>query len=177
MSTAVSIHDRLIRTSTLVIRTCLIVNRVFIAAVLLGELFAWLTPVQLATALFGSNLGPALPATITGMRLEILLGITEGVFTDRLLVALSQIIASTGHGDPFILANAVRLRTIGWYLLCIQLLAIPGGLLGRFFPSLGSAAPGFNFSAGGWISVLMVFVLSRIFAAGAAMRDDLEGTV
>ena len=172
-----SINDRLVKTSAFIIRTALIVNRIFIAAVLAGELFAWITPVQLATALFGSNLGPALPATITGMRLEILLGITEGVLTDRLLVALAQIIASTGQGDPFISANAVRLRTIGWYLLSIQLLAIPGGLLGRFFPSLGSAAPGINFSVGGWLSVLMVFVLSRIFAAGAAMRDDLEGTV
>ena len=30
---------------------------------------------------------------------------------------------------------------------------------------------------GGWIAVLMVFVLSRIFSAGAAMRDELEGTI
>jgi hypothetical protein len=42
---------------------------------------------------------------------------------------------------------------------------------------MGNAAPDATFSIGGWIAVLMVFVLSRIFAAGAVMRDELEGTV
>jgi hypothetical protein len=42
---------------------------------------------------------------------------------------------------------------------------------------MGSAAPDVTFSPGGWIAVLMVFVLSRVFAAGSAMKDDLEGTV
>jgi hypothetical protein len=172
-----SATDRLVKTSALVIRTATIVNRIFFVAVCVGELFAWLTPAQLAEALFGPNLGPALPSVIVGMRLEILLGITMAVLTDRLLAALALIIASTGQGDPFIVANAMRLRTIGWCLLCLQLLDIPGTLLGRFFPALGSAAHDLPFSIGGWISVLMVFVLSRIFAAGAAMRADLEGTV
>jgi hypothetical protein len=66
---------------------------------------------------------------------------------------------------------------MGWALLGLQLLDIPGALLGRFCPSLGSAAPDVSFSPGGWIAVLMVFVLSRVFAAGSAMKDELEGTV
>jgi hypothetical protein len=177
MPTTRPTHDRLIRTSAIVIRIALILNRVFIAAVLVGELFAWLTPAPLANALFGSNLGSGLHAAIVGMRLEILLGIVMGLLTEPLLNALEQIVASTGQGDPFILANAHRLRTIGWCLLGLQLLDIPGTLLARLFPNLGSTSHELPFSFGGWISVLMVFILSRIFAAGAAMRDDLEGTV
>jgi hypothetical protein len=73
--------------------------------------------------------------------------------------------------------NARRLRTIGWALLGLQLLDFPGALIGRCYPSLGPAAPDVTFSPGGWIAVLMVFVLSRVFAAGSAMKDDLEGTV
>jgi hypothetical protein len=42
---------------------------------------------------------------------------------------------------------------------------------------MGSAAPNGDISIGGWIAVLMVFVLARVFAAGSAMRDDLEGTI
>lgn len=177
MATTKTTRDRLIGTAAIVIRTALILNRVFIAAVLIGELLAWLVPAPLANALFGSNIASGLHSAIVGMRLEILVGIIMGALTEPLLTALAQIIASTGQGDPFILANALRLRTIGWCLLGLQLLGIPAMLLGRFFPVLGSGSSDFPFSFGGWISVLMVFVLSRIFAAGAAMRDDLEGTV
>jgi hypothetical protein len=34
-----------------------------------------------------------------------------------------------------------------------------------------------GFSIDGWLAVLLTFVLSRVFAQGALMRDDLEGTV
>ena len=116
-------------------------------------------------------------SAMTGFRLEMLIGIALGIAADRLLVALTQIIASVSAGDPFILANAHRLKIIGWSLFALQLIDIPLSLLGRFFPGMGSAAPGDTFSAGGWISVLMVFVLSRVFAAGSDMRNELEGTV
>ena len=34
-----------------------------------------------------------------------------------------------------------------------------------------------GFSVNGWLAVLLTFILARIFAEGARMRDDLEGTV
>ncbi len=34
-----------------------------------------------------------------------------------------------------------------------------------------------GFSINGWLAVLLTFVLARVFAQGALMRDDLEGTV
>ena len=34
-----------------------------------------------------------------------------------------------------------------------------------------------GFSVNGWLAVLLTFVLARVFAEGARMRDDLEGTV
>jgi hypothetical protein len=37
--------------------------------------------------------------------------------------------------------------------------------------------PDSAFSAAGWLAVLMVFVLSRVFSVGSAMREELEGTV
>jgi hypothetical protein len=118
-----------------------------------------------------------LPSTATGIRLLMLVGIVMALATDRLLTALLQIIASARSGDPFVATNARRLRAIGWSLLVLQLLDIPAALLARFFPSLGSAAPTGDISVGGWIAVLMVFVLSRVFEAGSVMRDELEATV
>ena len=138
---------------------------------------SFLFPAQFTALLIQPHPATDTQSETTGLRLMMLLGIAMSLAADRLLVALAQIIASAGAGDPFISANARRLQTIGWALLVLQLLDIPGALLERFFPSLGSGTPGVPFSPGGWIAVLMVFVLSRVFAVGSAMRDELEGTV
>jgi hypothetical protein len=169
--------DRLIKGSRLVVRIAIALNRLFFLAVVVGLLLSWIFPAQFVALLLQPSPGTDVQSALTGVRLLMLLGVAMAVATDRLLAPLAQIIASAGAGDPFISANARRLQTIGWALLALQLLDIPGALLERFFPSLGSAAPDVTFSPGGWIAVLMVFVLSRVFAAGSAMRDDLEGTV
>ena len=169
--------DRLIKGSRLVVRMAIVLNRLFFLAVVVGLLLSWIFPTQFVALLLQPSPGTDVQSALTGVRLLILLGAAMAVATDRLLAPLAQIIASAGAGDPFISANARRLQTIGWALLALQLLDIPGALLEKFFPSLGSAAPDVTFSPGGWIAVLMVFVLSRVFAAGSAMRDDLEGTV
>ena len=114
---------------------------------------------------------------MTGLRLMMVLGIVMALAIDRLFAALKQIIETARAGDPFIAANALRLQTIGWALLTLQLLAVPAALIEKFFPGMGMGTPDSAFSVGGWLAVLMVFVLSRVFAAGSAMRDDLEGTV
>jgi hypothetical protein len=169
--------DRLIKGSRLVVRIAIVTNRLFLLAVIVGLLLSWIFPAQFVALLIQPGPGTDVRSAMTGLQLLMLLGLAMAVATDRLLAPLAQIIASAGAGDPFISANARRLQTIGWALLALQVLDIPGALLEKFFPSLGSAAPDVTFSPGGWIAVLMVFVLSRVFAAGSAMRDDLEGTV
>ena len=121
--------------------------------------------------------GVDVAAAFLGVRLLMLIGVAMMIATDRLLVPLSSIVASAGQGDPFVAANAARLRQIGWALLALQMLDLPCALLARFWPSLGSAAPIGDVSVGGWLATLMVFVLARVFATGSAMRDDLAGTV
>jgi hypothetical protein len=34
-----------------------------------------------------------------------------------------------------------------------------------------------GFSINGWLAVLLTFLLARVFAEGALMRADLDGTV
>jgi hypothetical protein len=169
--------DKLIRSSSFVVRTGFVVNRVFLVGVAMGLLLSWIFPAQLAALLIQQTPESDMRSAMTGLRLLMLLGIVMSVAIDRLFTALAQIIASARAGDPFISANARRLQTIGWALLALQLLDIPGAVLERFFPSLGTGAPNDIFSPGGWMAVLMVFVLSRVFAVGSAMRDELEGTV
>jgi hypothetical protein len=169
--------DKLIKTSRFVVHAAFIVNRLFLAAVALGLLLSLAFSTQFAALLIPQHAGIDVRSETMGLRLMMLLGIAMSAAIDRLLVVLAQIIETARAGDPFISANARRLQMIGWSLLVLQVLDIPAWLIEKFFPSMGMGTPDPPYSAGGWMAVLMVFVLSRVFAVGSAMRDDLEGTV
>jgi hypothetical protein len=169
--------DRLIKGSRLFVRIAIIANRAFFFGVIAMLIVSIILSTRFVPLLIPTTSAADLPSALTGLRLLMLIGLAMAVATEIVLRTLAQIITSTGAGDPFIAANARRLQTIGWALLGLQLLAIPCALLDKFCPALGSAAPGASFSPGGWLAVLMVFVLSRVFAAGSTMRDELEGTV
>lgn len=170
-------QDRLARSAVIVVRIALWANRLFLVGVTLALLLSLVFSAILAAIVAHELPGTDVPSAMTGVRLLVLLGVAMSVVTDRLLVTLAAITASASAGDPFIAVNAQRLQKIGWCLFVMQLFEIPGALIARNFPSLGSAAPSGDISIGGWIAVLMVFVLARVFAAGSAMRDDLEGTI
>ena len=168
---------RLIGSAAATVRIAEVANRLFLAAVVAGLVATWVVPGFFTGLLAQANPAVDAAAALIGVRLLMAIGIAMAVATDRLLVPLGAIVASAGAGDPFVPANAHRLRAVGWALLALQLLDLPCALLARFWPSLGSAAPGGDVSIGGWLATLMTFVLARVFAAGSAMRDDLAGTV
>jgi len=81
-------------------------------------------------------------------------------------------------GDPFIASNAYRLQAIAWFLLAQQVVSAIIGFIGKAVSS--PAHPlhlDAGFSPGGWLAVILTFVLARVFAEGTLMREDLEGTV
>jgi len=99
------------------------------------------------------------------------------VLFERLIVQVMAIIHSVSEGDPFTPANADRLERIGWLLFGTQILA----LIGMSISAVEALAEEWNFgeqfSLEGLLSVILVFILARIFRQGTKMRDDLEGTV
>jgi Protein of unknown function (DUF2975) len=169
--------DRVISVADKVVRVGRLLNGLACAAILAGLAATWVVPGFFERMLLDANPAVDLAAALAGVRLLMLIGIAACVAIHRLLVPLGAIVASAGAGDPFVPANAARLEQMGWALLVLQLLDVPAALLARFWPSLGSAAPAGDVSIGGWMATLMLFVLARIFAAGAAMRDDLAGTI
>jgi hypothetical protein len=80
-------------------------------------------------------------------------------------------------GDPFLLVNARRLTVIAWALLGIQLLDLVFGALALGVGGDDAPLSGWTFNITGWIAVLLLFVLARVFEQGAGMREDIEGTV
>jgi hypothetical protein len=95
-----------------------------------------------------------------------------------ILRKLLAILNSVEAGDPFVAANAIRLRAIGWLMIGAQLLGIPLAFAARNAANLfGENEVGYNFSLNGVLAILLVFILADIFQRGAAMREELEGTV
>ena len=170
-------NDNLIRTSHLVVRTGLIVNRLFVVAVIAGLTVSLISGSWLRAMLLGQGPGADAGAEVSGLRWMMCIGLVMGASIDRLLAALEKIVESASLSSPFVAANASRLRAIGWALLMLQLLSIPAYLVERTFPGMGMGTPEPFFSVSGWMAVLMVFVLSRVFQVGSAMREELEGTI
>jgi hypothetical protein len=91
---------------------------------------------------------------------------------------LLSIINSVEEGNPFITANAIRLRTIGWIMIGIQIIGLPlATTAGSVADMFGENDVGFDLPLNGILAILLVFILAGIFERGAEMREELEGTV
>lgn len=129
------------------------------------------------TALGVAPSSPIRPV-LMGLRAIAALGLVAVPLNDLVLRHLRTIVKTVRAGDPFVEANAQRLQAIAWALLALQLLSMVIGGIGR---AISTPANPVNldagFSASGWLAVFLTFVLARVFAEGARMREDLEGTV
>ncbi|MBD0320126.1 MAG: DUF2975 domain-containing protein [Gemmatimonadetes bacterium] len=117
-------------------------------------------------------------AMLLGMRTIMVLGIASVPLTHAVLAGLLAIVDTVGRGDPFVAANAVRLRKIAWAVLGLELMHLAVGAVAAGVSS--GAQPldlDWSFSFTRWIAVLLLFVLARVFEQGTRMRDDLLGTV
>lgn len=121
---------------------------------------------------------PDAEQVIFAMRAIAVLGLVGVPFNYVVLKRLLAIVETVRDGDPFVAINAARLQTIAWSLLVLQVISI---IIGAIAKSVSTPAHPLNLDAGfsvtGWLAVLLTFLLARVFAEGAHMRDDLEGTV
>jgi hypothetical protein len=142
----------------------------FVIAIIASFVFGDALTAEIATKYHGHYVSE----TIALLRLA---GALSLVAVYHLFSRLLAILATVRAGDPFVVANADRLQRIGWALFAIQLLDLAfGGIvlaLDRLGVDHATWVPGFT----GWIGVVMLFVLARVFRVGARMRDDLAMTV
>ena len=115
---------------------------------------------------------------VAGMRAIMLIGIVGTPIAYVVFSLLLRIVESVRTGEPFIMDNAGRLKTIAWALLGLELLHI-------FVVAIASAVStkevplriNGNFDLTGWLAIALLFVLAQVFLEGTRMREDLEGTV
>ena len=133
---------------------------------------------QWIMAAFKLSPSPEAERIVLGLRAIAVLGLAAIPLNHVVLKRLLAIVETVRGGDPFVGANASRLQAIAWALLALQLLSL---VIGAVAKAVSTPAHPLHLDAGfsinGWLAVLLTFLLARVFAEGALMREDLEGTV
>jgi hypothetical protein len=126
------------------------------------------------------DLSPSLETerVVWALRYAAVIGLVVVPLNYLILKRLLAIVETVRAGDPFVAANAHRLRTIAWALFALQILSFLVGAVGKSISTPTHPVDlDAGFSINGWLAVLLTFLLAQVFAEGARMRDDLEGTV
>ena len=156
-----------------VLRILIVVNWLGGAAIL--ALLVVTRNEQWIMAAFKLTPSPEAERLVMGLRAIAVLGLAAVPLN---YTVLKQLLESVRAGDPFVAANARRLQTVAWVLLALQLLSLVIGAIARTVST--PAHPlhlDAGFSTNGWLAVLLTFLLARVFAEGALMREDLAGMV
>jgi Protein of unknown function (DUF2975) len=155
----------------------LIVANWLMAAVILVLLFV-MPNEQWIMRTFDLSPSPEAERLVISLRAIAVLGLATIPLNYVVLKRLLAIVETVRAGDPFVAANASRLQAIAWSLLGLQLFSL---VIGAIAKSVSTPAHPLHLDAGfsinGWLAVLLTFLLARVFAQGALMREDLEGTV
>jgi hypothetical protein len=170
--------DRVLSAATILLRLPLVLNILLLVMFVVTLVLSWPLGGALAVRL-GTKYGPSLDVAdaVMAMRLMMALGIASTLAIHPIFASLLKIVATVQAGDPFVDANATLLMRIGWALLSLQCLDLILGALMGWVSALKLDTLGWSPSLGGWIAVVMIFVLARVFRIGARMRDDLANTV
>lgn len=168
--------DRLLGVFAVVLRVATILNYTS-AVFFMVALAATISANGLLATQLARKYAATAPLAMDGLRAVMLAGLVAVYVVARLLRALLAIVRSVRAGDPFIAINALRIRTIGWMLLALQLLDLAWGASTFWFRANHIDIVDWQPSFTGWLAVLVAFVLARVFKTGAAMRDDLAAVV
>jgi hypothetical protein len=159
-----------------VLRILILLNWLLGAAIL--ALLVVMPNEQWIMSAFKLTPSPDAERLVMGLRAVAMLGLVAIPLNHFVLTRLLAMVATVRAGDPFVAANAWRLRAIAWTLLALQLLSIVIGTIGKAVSTPEHPVHlDAGFSISGWLAVLLSFILARVFAEGTLMREDLEGTV
>jgi len=156
-----------------VIRGLTVLNLLYAAALALLLVASFLMPGWPERAL-GFDIVHQYPRVPVGLRAIVLVGLAGAAIVHSVLQRLLAIVDTVRSGDPFLLENARRLDAIAWSVLALEVLRMVVVTIAAAVWEPGRLG-GLSFAP--WLAVLMLFVLSGVFAHGARLRADLEGTV
>ena len=160
----------------LLLRILIVVNLLGGAAIL--ALLVVMPNEQWIMSAFKLSPSPEAERLVMGLRAIAVLGLAATPLNHVVLKRLLAIVETVRGGEPFVAANASRLQAIAWVLLALNLLSM---VIGAIASTVSTPAHPLHIDAGfsinGWLVVLLTFVLARVFAQGALMREGVQATV
>ena len=158
------------------LRILIVLNWLFGAFILAVLLVSFNEPWIMAA--FKIARSPDAAALLVGLRAIAVVGLAAIPLNPIVLGRLVAMVETVRARDPFVAANARRLQAIAWALLALQLLSLAVAAIAKAVSTPANPLSlDAGFSIAGWLAVLLTFVLARVFAEGASMREELEGTV
>jgi Protein of unknown function (DUF2975) len=170
-------HSTALPIAYVVLRILIVLNWIWGACILGLLVYTFINEPWTMRALGVSDY-PDAQKVMMGMRAIAALGIIAIALNFPILKRLVTIVETVRAGDPFVAANAYRLHAIAWISIALQLLSIAIAAIAKV---ISTPEHPFHLDAGfsinGWLAVLLMFVLARVFAEGTLMREDLDGTI
>lgn len=146
-----------------------------LAAVCVIVPFFW---TEAVAELAKSNPGLEPSALLPNLLIVFAMGILVLGILWTIMRKLLAIVDSVEVGTPFVRANAMRLKAIGWLMVALQVVGVPLAIAaGAAADLFGESDTGLDLSFNGILAILLVFILAGIFEHGADMREELEGTI
>lgn len=169
-------HSAALPIAYVVLRILIVLN--WLVGIAILALLTVMPNEQWIMSSFEISAGREAERLVMGLRAAAIVGLATIPLNYMILKRLIAIVETVRAGDPFVAANAYRLRAIAWALLVLQLLGL---VIAAIAEAISTSAHPVDLDAGfsinGWLAVLLTFVLARVFAEGTLMREDLEGTV
>jgi hypothetical protein len=177
MITSFEYSDRPLSLSRTILRILVKLNVVFAILILalLASTFIATGPVMRA---LGTIPTPDEDQMIFAMRGIMVIGILAAPVFHIVYTRLLAIVETVGAGDPFVSINASRLHVIAWAVLTLELMH--GGVIAlanTVTVGTEKVDVGGKLSVTPWLTILLLFVLARVFDQGSRMRDELAATV
>lgn len=171
-------RDPLLSFALVVVRLIAILLAVAVIAAVIGMVF-FAYDASTGSGVLASEYPGSDPAVVSGHLWRLLPFAAVGMACAATFMhLLGKIIVSAAERDPFDAINAKRLHRMAWLALAFQIIAYPVRAAEAGLRAATEGGPVYaDIGFGGFIIALVLFVLARIFAHGADMRDDLEGTV
>lgn len=167
----------LLRVSQLIVRLLRLLN-LFTGVLLVGMFIGSFLFEPLFVQVFANKQPPRIDPGLLLPTLRVTVALA-GPLIAAVHIMLSRLLAmieTVRDGDPFVPENAVRMKTIAWCLLVTQLYSLVFGAMVAIMNAAGSSID-WKFSINGWLAVLLMFVLARVFEEGTRIRADLEAMI
>lgn len=174
LQTARPLQDRLLRTTLVILRVVQYISAALAVIVTAAAAMFWLLPGKADRYLSKT------PITDTPLSFTILILVMFGIAIMAFLMFghLVKVVKTVGEGNAFTRENAERLRKIAYLSLGILASEFVLACIEYFYH--GSTRDGlrwFDWDPSSIITILVLFVLARVFEEGVRLNDEAQFTV